>query len=117
VSDDRLLHRLAEVAADAECHRGDRRQPGAGTVLVAFTLNKPSFTEASATITMTGAPKFAPASANGSAANARIKNGAGVVIVSGLTVGTSGADINLNNTDIAAGQTVTLSSFSITHAP
>lgn len=88
-----------------------------GTVLVTFTLSKPSFTESAGTITMIGAPKFAPASASGHAANARIKNGAGVVIVSALTVGTSGADINLNSVDITAGQNVTLSSFSITHAP
>jgi hypothetical protein len=90
---------------------------GMGTVLVTFSLNKPSFSLSGDTITMIGAPKFAAASATGTAANARIRSSTGSVIVSGLTIDTAGADINLNDTNIVAGQNVTLSSFSITHAP
>jgi hypothetical protein len=36
-------------------------------------------------------------------------DGGGTAIVSGLTVGTSGQDINLNSTSITNGQTVTIS--------
>jgi hypothetical protein len=36
--------------------------------------------------------------------------------VTGLTVGTSGSDINLNSTSITSGGTVTISSATITHA-
>jgi hypothetical protein len=38
-------------------------------------------------------------------------------VVTGLTVGTSGSDINLNSVSITNGQTVTLTSGTITHAP
>jgi hypothetical protein len=86
-------------------------------VLVTITLQKPSFTEAGAVITMAGAPKSGVASQSGTAAAARIKDGGGTVRVSGLTVGTAGADVNLNSTAITNGQTVTLSSATITHSP
>ena len=56
------------------------------------------------------------ADATGTAANAIITTSGDVTKISGLTVGTSGADINLENLSIAAGQTVTINSASITHA-
>lgn len=56
------------------------------------------------------------ASAAGTAALARIRNNAGTVIVSGLTVGTSGAEVTLDNATFAAGQQVTINAFTITHA-
>jgi hypothetical protein len=88
-------------------------------VIVTITLSKPSFSEGSQQITMLGVPKSGTASLAGTntAAAARIKDGGGNVQVSGLTVGTSGSDINLNSTSITSGQTVTLSSGTITHAP
>jgi hypothetical protein len=86
-------------------------------VLVVVTLSKPSFTEASQALTMAGAPKSGIAGANGTAAIARIKDGGGTVQVNNLSVGTSGSDINLNSVAISSGQTVTLSSGTITHAP
>ena len=85
-------------------------------VLVAITLSKPSFTQAGGVITMAGAPKSGTASGTGTAAAARIKDGSGNIIVFGLTVGVSGSDINLTSTAISSGQTVTLSSATITHA-
>jgi len=88
------------------------------TVLVAITLSKPSFTESAGVLTMAGAPKSGTASATGTAAAARIKDGGAVnVIISGLTVGTSGTDIVLNSTAISSGETVTLNSLTITHSP
>lgn len=58
------------------------------------------------------------ADASGTAAAARIVDGDGVVIISGLTVGltSSGADIELDSVTLTAGQTVTVSSGTITHA-
>jgi hypothetical protein len=84
--------------------------------LAAITLGKPSFTEAGGIITVVGS-RSGTATTTGTAAAARIKDGGGNIIVSGLTVGTSGADINLNSTAITNGQTVTLSSGTITHSP
>ena len=88
-----------------------------GTVLVAISFQKPSFTESGGVMTMAGAPKSGTASGTGTAAAARIKDGAGTIQVSGLTVGTSGTDIVLNSTSISNGQTVTLNSATITHSP
>jgi hypothetical protein len=90
---------------------------GMAATLVAITLAKPSFSEAGGVITMLGVPKSGVASGSGAAAAARIKDGGGTAIVTGLTVGTSGSDINLNSTAISTGQTVTVSSGTITHSP
>lgn len=86
-------------------------------VLVTITLADPSFTESGGVITMAGAPKSGVAANTGTAAVARIKEGAGTTtIVNNLSVGTSGSDINLNSTSITSGQTVTITSGTITHA-
>jgi len=89
---------------------------GMAAVLCIITLADPSFTESGGVITMAGVPKSGVASQSGTAAAARIKDGGGTSIVTGLTVGTSGADINLNSTAISSGQTVTISSGTITHS-
>jgi hypothetical protein len=86
-------------------------------VLCTITLADPSFTESGGVITMAGAPKSGVAANTGTAAVARIKDGGGTTKVNNLTVAApSGGDINLNNTSISAGQTVTLTSGTITHA-
>lgn len=91
-------------------------------VLCIITLADPSFVRSGAPpsvlITMQGAPKSGVAIANGSAAVARIKDGGGNVIANGLTVGTTTLfDVTLNTTSITNGQTVTMSSGTITHSP
>jgi hypothetical protein len=53
----------------------------------------------------------------GIAAAARIRTASGGTdVVTGLTVGTSGTDIVLDNLNIATGQTVSINSAAITHA-
>lgn len=93
-----------------------------GTTLAIFTLNYNSACSVSGAIaTFNGFPKSdLTADATGTAAFARICSSAGCssgLKVSGLTVCTSGCDINLVNTSIVINQPVTLSSYSITHAP
>lgn len=57
------------------------------------------------------------AAATGTAAAARIRDSAATDIITGLTVGTTGTDIILDNTSIAATQTVTIAaSPTLTHA-
>lgn len=51
------------------------------------------------------------------AAEARIKTSGGSADLTGLTVGLSGADINLDSVSISLGQNVTLTAGTITHAP
>lgn len=65
------------------------------------------------TIDVSGGVSVA-ASGTGTAAAAKITDGTNDIIT-GLTVNTSGADINLSNTSINSGQTVSLTSGTITH--
>ena len=58
----------------------------------------------------------AAASTGTTATKAQIKNSGGTARITGLTVGTSGSAINLDNTNIASGQNVTISSATFTHA-
>ena len=89
-----------------------------GSVLAILTLADPSGTAASGILTFDFDPDISDTSANasGTAAEARIKDSNGVVVISGLTVGTSAADIILDSVSITAGQTVTLTTGTITHA-
>jgi hypothetical protein len=88
-----------------------------GTLLVAIELEDPSFIESGGVITLAGVPLSATAVAGGTAVVGQIKDGSGVVVVSELTVGTTNAyNITLNAVAISAGQTVTLSSGTITHS-
>lgn len=89
---------------------------GATGVLATITLNATPATVSGNVLTISGVPLSATASASGTAALAEIRNNAGTTIVSGLTVGTSGADIIINTTAITSGQTVQLNSGTITHS-
>lgn len=88
---------------------------GMASVLAIVPLADPSGSVASGVLTFTMPQTAASAAAAGTAAEARIKDSNGNIIVSGLTVGTSGANINLSSTTIAVGDSVTLSSAAITH--
>lgn len=88
---------------------------GATGVLATIALQNPAFTEASQVLTLAGVPLSVAASASGTAAKAELRNNAGTTIVSGLTVGTSASDVNLTSTSVTSGQTVTITSGTITH--
>ena len=91
-----------------------------GTVLATFNLNSPIAGAATGAgvLTLSGFPKSdTSADATGTAAAARIRTATGGTdIITGLTVGTSGTDIIIDNINIVAAQTVTLNSAVITHA-
>ena len=89
-----------------------------GTVLATISLNSTAGTTSGGVLTFSGFPKSdTSADASGTAAEARIRTSSGGTdIITGLSVGTSGSDINLTSTSITAGQTVTISSAAITHA-
>lgn len=88
---------------------------GATGVLATITLPNPAFTEASQVLTLAGVPLSVAASATGTAAKAELRNNAGTTVVSGLSVGTSASDVNLTSTSVTSGQTVTITSGTITH--
>lgn len=94
---------------------------GATGVLATISLPKPSVTITGGVATIAGVPLSTTSSAAGTAAKAEVRDSAGNVVITGLTVGgtaegtASGKDIVLNASTIAAGQTVTLSSGTVTH--
>jgi hypothetical protein len=90
---------------------------GFGSTLVVINLADPCGTASGDVLTFDFDPDVSgTASAGGTAAEARIKDGNGTIVISGLTVGTTGADINLDSVSITSGQTVTLTTGTITHA-
>jgi len=66
---------------------------------------------------ITGGGLTAMASASGTAAKAEFRTAGDIVIVSGLTVGTSGSgsDIILSSTAVTSGNAVTITAGTITH--
>ena len=89
---------------------------GMAQILATITLDATAGTVAGAgVLTLSGFPKSVSASASGTAAAARIRTSANADVITGLTVGTSGSDINLDNLSIASGQQVNISSFVLTH--
>lgn len=88
---------------------------GMASVLAIIPLADPCGSVSTGVLTFTMPQSDTNADATGTAAEARIKDSSGTTVVSGLTVGTSGANINLSSVGITAGDTVTLSSAAITH--
>lgn len=88
---------------------------GATGVLATVNLSTTPATVSGDVLTISGVPLSTTASATGTAAKAELRNNAGTVIVSGLTVGTSGTDVIISNTAITSGQTVQVTSGTITH--
>lgn len=84
-------------------------------MLVQIPFADPCGTVAGGVLTFSGTPLSANASNTGTAAQAEVFDSVGTVIISGLTVGTSGSDINLSSTSIVSGQSVTITTASITH--
>jgi hypothetical protein len=89
---------------------------GMASVLATITLADPCATKLNGVLTFSGFPRSdTTADATGTAAEARIRDSNAVTRISGLTVGTSGANINLSSLLVTAGDTVTLNSAVITH--
>ena len=93
---------------------------GMGTVLATIALGNPSAPTATGAgvLTLAGFPRSdTSADATGTAAAARIRTSAGGTdIITGLTVGLSGADVILDSLSVTAGQTLTVSTGTFTHA-
>lgn len=94
---------------------------GGASVLAIFPLGDQAAAVAADawTVNLTTATVTGETAAGGGtdAAVAVVKNSVGTTLISGLTVALTGADVNLDNINIANGQNVTLSSAVFTHAP
>ena len=92
---------------------------GMGTVLATIALGNPAAAAASGgVLTLAGFPRSDTSADNtGIAAAARIRSASGGTdIITGLTVGTTGADIVLDSVNITQGQQIIINSASIAHA-
>lgn len=85
------------------------------TVCVTFGLDATAGSVTNSVWTLVLDASTVAATATCVATSARIKDSGGTAEITALTVGTSGSDINLNNTSINSGQNVTLSSVTFTH--
>jgi hypothetical protein len=116
--EDRLQAVIALIDAGSGAGTLEIGTTSMASVLAILTLADPCGTASGGTLTFDFDPDITDSSANntGTAAEARIKDSDGNVIISGLTVGTSGTDIILDSTSITTGQSVTLTTGTITHA-
>lgn len=90
---------------------------GMATVLATIVLTDPCGSVSGAVLTLDFDPDISdPADNAGVAAAAIVTDSDDVTVISGLTVGTSGADLIVDNTNIAVGQVVTITAGTITHA-
>ena len=87
----------------------------ADTLLATLTLSDPCGTVSGDVLTFSTITSDTSADATGTAAKATITTSADADVVTGLTVGTSGANINLNTVSIVSGATVSMSSGTLTH--
>jgi hypothetical protein len=85
------------------------------TMLVELTCNATAFAAAAASGVLTAnAISNGTAAATGTASWSRVFQSNGTTAIADADVATSGSDLNLNNTSIATGQTVSVTSFTIT---
>lgn len=90
-----------------------------GSILVSYNLASPIAGTATGAgvLSLSGFPMTTAAAASGTAALARIRTETGGTdVVTGLTVGVSGADVTLDSVAITASQNVTINSAVLTHA-
>ncbi len=83
-------------------------------LLVTLTFNATAFGVSSAGVATANAIVSGTAGATGTPAWARLASGAGTAVMD-MTVGTSGTDIVLSSGTINSGNTVSISSFTLTH--
>ena len=88
---------------------------GYANLIVSIALADPCGTVAAGALTFSGMPKTGTGAYAGNAAIARIVDSDNNVVLEGLTVGTSGTDIIIDNVNIAVGQTVNITAGTITH--
>lgn len=110
-----VLTAMDAGAGPAKLVIGTSALSGSTGVLAEIPLGDPAGSVAGGVLTLADMPKEATAGAAGTAALAELRDSNNVVVVSGLTVGTSGTDVIINATSITLGQTVVVTSGTITH--
>jgi len=114
----RITAVLTDIDSGAGAATVEIGTAGFAAVIAIFTLSDPSGSISGDVLTFLSMPKVTVGiNGGGVAAEARIKEFGGTVIVSGLTVGTAGTNLIISpSTTIADAQTVNLTALTITHA-
>lgn len=103
-------------SAKLRIYAGTRPATGGAetTLLAELTCNATFAPAASGGVLTLNAITGAAASASGTATWARLLKSDGTTIIADMSVGTSGADLNLNSTALSSGATVNVTSAAIT---
>ena len=115
VKNTRMTAVLNAIDAGAGAGKINIYTAGYAALLVSIALADPSGTVNAGALTLAGMPKSGTGAAAGNAAIARILDSDDTVVAEGLTVGTSGTDIVIDNVNIAVGQNVNITAGIITH--
>jgi hypothetical protein len=116
VKDSRMTAVLNQIDAGSGAGKLEIGTAGMATVLATITLDDPAGSVTSGVLTLTMPQSDSSADDTGTAAAARIRDSDDNDVITGLTVGTGSEDVVLDSVSITAGQTVTISSATITHA-
>lgn len=111
----RMLAVLAAIDADAGAGSLEIGTSGFGSTLLTVALDDPAGSVTADVLTLSGLPNTAVIANTGTAAEARIKDNSGDIVVSGLTVGTSGTNIIVSTVSFVSGVTASLNSGTLTH--
>ena len=87
----------------------------ADVLLAELPLSDPAGSVSGDVLTFAAITTDTSANNSGTASKAQITDNSGDAIITGLTVGTSGANINLSSVSITAGQQVAITSATLTH--
>jgi hypothetical protein len=116
-----MLNALGALAKGGFLYIYQGTQPASGggsatgsTVLVMFNLQNPAFGQAASGSIGAVLPPAAVATAAGTAQWFRMLASDNATVLLDGSVGTSGCDLNLANTTIASGDTISITSFTIT---
>lgn len=116
----RMQATLAQIDSGGAAGRLEICSAGYAMVLSTVVLGYPGSATgvvSGDTLTLSGFPRTdVSIDAEGLAAVARVRNSAGVDVITGLTVGTSNADVILNHVDLAAGRPLTINGATFQHA-
>jgi hypothetical protein len=107
---------VTALGSGAKLVLGTSALSGATGVLATEVLPATAGTVSGNVLTLSGTPLSVASAAVGSLAKAELRTSADVVVVSGLTVGTSASDIIVDTTTISSvGQIVNINSGTLTH--
>lgn len=110
----RLAAVVTALGASGKLVLGTSALSGATGVLATIPLASTPGTVSAGVLTLSGLPLSASVSAAGTLAKAELRDGSDVVVATGITVGTSAADIIVGTTTVVTGNVAAITAATIT---